>query len=151
MSESIAERVFTDFYPKYKAEKYDIKTVLYNFLPAFVEEVADEWGEECEIDPVKSYDPIDKSKPFFEVDTYNGKRIVVTEDGRIWSVKARTYETGGTTWNGDDEYYKEIATQYTEPELIDTLENIKELPEKTELTIELMEQIASELVSTICQ
>ncbi len=150
--DSIATRIFADFYKKYREEGYEQRTILFNLLPQFVEEIATSWREDCSIGPVVSYELIDNSKPFFEVDTSDFKKtIVITENGKIYYVKRHSFKSGGYTWNGDDEYFENMGCKYLDPIYIDSIENISEITEQCDLTSEKMENIACEIVSTICQ
>lgn len=49
---------------------------------------------------------------------------MLLEDGVVRKVVKTTHtETGGVTWNGDDEYYKEIKTEYVLGDEIGVVDN----------------------------
>jgi len=125
----------------------DRKSLSFMAIMNMVEEVAEEWGEYIIFSPARSTHEINGSKPIFEDFNTN---MVITENGKIYKVKAETYKTGNIVWN-DDVYLDEIGTRYLDHHLIGALEIYPTLSSREEITLEDIENAASEIVSNICQ
>jgi len=148
---SIASDVFNKFYGEFKSEGYSVQHILANFLPDFIEDISESWGEELRLELTGNNNEILGSIPLFEIHLNYKFFGVITENGVLLEAKKETKLTGGVTWNGDDEYFNEIGIEYTRCKKLDVIENLSELNDKTELTTELMENISCEIVSTVCQ
>lgn len=149
--ESIAESVFNKFYPVFTEDKETQAAILFNFLPEFFKEVAGEWGYNISLQPAESKEKIEGSSPLFSVQTDQYGLVVIADNGNVYAVKKTSHLTNTVTWNGDDEYFNNVKTTYQNARIIFLAENISELTETTVLTAEKMENIASELVSFLCQ
>ena len=147
MTESIATSIFNKFYDTYKTEGYEGTVILFNLLPIYVEECSEDWGLDYSLRSYRSSDAIEGSKPLFELKDNNTNKIVaITENGSIYTFATKTYKSGGTTWNGDDEYYANYKTDYVSIEKIDEASNFLDL---SNLTDEKMKSVAFELVDIL--
>ena len=119
------------------------------FLPDFVKSVSKEWSiENCGIEHGGGQ-KIEGSKVIFESRDI-AKPKVVTKNGNVYRVVRTTKSTGSVTWNGDDEYFPNFETIYSNAELVDVAENIRDVDHEI-LTAEKMETMACELVSILSE
>jgi hypothetical protein len=123
------------------------------YLKRFIEAVAEDWGHEifgiysacnCETDIKDNIEPM-----LFFYD----KKILMTKDGKLYSAKEETFETGGKIWNPEqdgDEYMSEIGTRYINCKYIDTVESMKNI-DHDNITAEEMEKLACKTFIAIYQ
>lgn len=96
-----------------KEGQWGKEELLYNTLEDFIEEVAVDHGysdTDFAVDEnhgeIAGFEP----KSCITITLPNYQQIQLTESGEYIYVYRDVYKTGGITWNGDDEYYDQYAT-----------------------------------------
>ncbi len=143
----IAETVFNKFYAEYIEAGASNQEIIANFLPDYIEEVAELWG--IDINCTVADFQLDNEKPLLRI--LFKKDIVVAESGEIYSVNVTAEKTGGVTWNGDDEYIDSMRLVANLKEKIGKSENIKELINSKRITSDDLESAACEILDIIIE
>lgn len=76
-------------------------------------------------------------------DMKNCKQYALLESGKIYRVTSRTYLTGGITWNGDDQYFRDQKTEFTFDGYFDEID----LQGKNYTNDDDVENIAAQLIA----
>ncbi len=146
----LAKSLFNDFYDKFKADGTpSFEFLIKNFLPDFVEGVAEEWGYSVDVG-MSCTATINGSTPILNFYDSTYQLFVLATNGNVYTAKIDHEYTGAIVWDGDERYSKEFREIYTDVSHFGEIENFKRLHDK-ELTAEKLEAIACELVSLICQ
>lgn len=131
--------------------------LIQNYLADMANEVAEEWGNQANFSDCRRSNVINGEVVIceYEKEIYcentnprlTHQLFVITESGSIYKTNTHSYKTGTVTWNGDDEYFDNFATDYVDFDKVESLSNRVCYQNSEILTPEMLEQCACELVS----
>lgn len=78
-------------------------------------------------------------------------RVALLSSGELVTFDQVTEKTGGTTWNGDDEYFETVSTKVTIKDTLAKSELFEENIKLTEISSEKIESVAVELSQLIIE
>jgi hypothetical protein len=135
-----------------KQDGLTAKDILVNLLPDLVEDISAEWGlvedrlSVCDLSLPRSSDLISGKKQLLEGANTTFGLVSILESGDVYKIKIETEETGEVTWNGDDACFKDFKISIIDSQYLETIHNIKNLQEVTE---EILERIACEVIAVL--
>ena len=145
MSLETVKNVFNKYYQEYVNKGASNQDIVFNFLPDFVEEIAEDWR--IDICCASADFSLNEQNPLLRID--HKKSIIITESGDIHYVKIKSEKIGGTIWNGDDEYFEEFLLVANLGDKIGKSENIPELLTTGLITSDKLENTACEILDLI--
>lgn len=137
----------------FRDEKYHDETMrdyLLRNIEDAIMEVGNFWGMAVFCSASIGYGdvhcPIDQSKVFLYVQTTRRPPLYITDSGLVLTIATKTHLTGNTIWNGDDMYYKEVATEYSNFQKVDSVQNLPRVLQLNDIDDENFEHLVCEIV-----
>lgn len=121
-----------------------------SFLHDAIDEIANEWGEN--VTSQRFLGDVDDKQVIAIVNQGYKNSYLLDIEGNFYSYNTATEKTGKKTWNGDDVYYDEYATEYTLLEKFDDicLDIVRKIKAgETRTTVSHLESVASQIVATM--